>query len=134
MWGASLAYASLFLLDSERVWLAPVVLAASGFFTGCGGPLGPTLLAAVADREARASGERREGLFFASWAFVDKASGAAIVLVIGIALQASGFEPNARLSPASDFAIRACLSLLPCLMFALAALALRGLPEAADSA
>jgi Na+/melibiose symporter-like transporter len=134
MWGASASYASLFLLDSDRVWLAPIVLAASGFCTGCGGPLGPTLLASVIDRDARETGQRREGLFFATWAFVDKASGAAIILVIGFALQLSGFVPNEPLSPASDFAIRACLALLPSAMFALAALALRGLPEPSEPA
>lgn len=133
MWGAAASYASLFFLDADRVWLAPVALAISGFCTGCGGPIGPTMLAGVMDRDARATGVRREGLFFATWAFVDKLSGAAVVLAIGFALQLSGFEPNGPLSPRSDFAIRACLALLPALAFAAGALLLRRLPEVPDA-
>ncbi len=94
--------------------------------SGCGGPLGPSLLAEVIDYDERRTGERKEGIYFAAWALVQKTSTALVVLVVGIALQLSGFEANAEQSPAADLAIRFCLAGLPCLMFAVGALAFRG--------
>ncbi|MDJ0786315.1 MAG: MFS transporter [Myxococcota bacterium] len=115
--GGSLAYASLFTLGQGELGTAIAMLSVAGTFSGCGGPLGPALLADVVDRDARDSGIRREGVFFAAWIFVGKASGACVVLGVGLALQAAGFEPNAPLNPASDLAIRACLGIAPAVMF-----------------
>ena len=125
MCGGSAAYASLFTLSGGELASALVMLTVAGTFSGCGGPIGPALFADVIDRDARDSGARKEGVFFAAWAFVDKASGAFVVLLIGLALQAANFEPNAPLNPASDFAIRACLGIAPAVMLAGAAVALR---------
>ena len=132
MCGASAAYASLFTLNAGELASAFAMLAVAGVFSGCGGPLGPSMLADVIDLDARDTGARKEGVFFAAWAFVDKASGALVVLMIGLALQATGFEPNAPLTPASDVAIRACLGIAPAVMFAGGAIALRRYSRALD--
>ena len=126
MLGAAASYASLFGLEANDLVLAAVLLAGAGFWSGCGGPLGPSLLAEVIDYDERRTGERKEGIYFAAWALVQKTSTALVVLVVGIALQLSGFEANAEQSPAADLAIRFCLAGLPCLMFAVGALAFRG--------
>jgi len=126
MVGAAVSYASLFGLQANDLALAAVLLAGAGFWSGCGGPLGPSLLADVIDDDERRTGERKEGLYFAAWALAQKASAALVVLVVGIALQATGFEPNAEQTRAADLALRFCLAGLPCLMFAVGALAFRG--------
>jgi Na+/melibiose symporter-like transporter len=125
MCGACAAYGSLFTLNAGDFESAVARLALAGMFSGCGGPLGPSMLADVIDLDARDTGARKEGVFFAAWLFVDKASGAIVVLMLGIALQATGFEPNAPLTPGSDFAIRACLGIVPAVVLAGGALALR---------
>lgn len=71
-------------------------------------------------------------MFFAAWLFVEKASGALVVLMIGLALQATGFEPNAPLTPGSEIAIRACLGLAPAVMLAGGAVALGRFSRALD--
>ena len=125
MLGASVSYLSLAGIQADDLVLAGVMLASAGFFTGCGGPIGPSLLAAVIDDDERRTGERKEGVYFAAWAFVEKLGGAVVVLVVGMALQLSGFEPNQPQGPAANLALRACLGLLPCVMFLAGALAFR---------
>ena len=125
LWGGSVSYASLFMLDAGDLSKALVFLTFAGLFSGCGGPMGPSMLADVIDQDASESGAPKEGVFFAALLFVQKSSGAFVVLLIGFSLSASGFVPNQPLTPASDFAIRACLAIAPALMFALATFALR---------
>jgi GPH family glycoside/pentoside/hexuronide:cation symporter len=127
MFGAAIAYASLFWLQADAFGSAAVLLACAGFFSGCAGPNAPTLLAAVIDEDASRTGERKEGVYFAAWNFVQKCSGALVVLLLGASLQLAGFEPNVAQGPSADLAIRLCLSALPASMFALGAVLLRGL-------
>ena len=91
MIGASLSYALLTFLPLDDFRVMGVLLGMAGFFTGCIGPIGPSFFASLVDEDATRTGERREGVYFAAKEFVEKASGAAVVLVVGIALQAVGF-------------------------------------------
>ncbi|MGH0029654.1 MAG: MFS transporter [Myxococcota bacterium] len=127
MLGASVSYAGLFLPLHDDFGLTAALLACSGFFTGCGGPVGPTFFADVVDDDARRTGERREGVYFAAKEFVEKASGATVALAVGLALQAAGFVPNVEQGESARLAIRACLGLLPGATLLLGALLLRGL-------
>ena len=90
------------------------------------------MLADVIDLDARDTGDRKEGVFFAAWMFVEKVAGAIVVLMIGLALQATGFEPNAPLTPASGIAMRACLGIAPAVMLAGGAIVLRRYSRALD--
>jgi GPH family glycoside/pentoside/hexuronide:cation symporter len=122
--GGSAAYAMFFTLDTGDLVPALAMLAVAGTFSGCGGPIGPALLADVIDRDAAESGARKEGVFFAAWLFFDKASNAFAVLLIGVALQVAGFVPNTPVTPAADLAIRGCLGIAPAVMFAAAVVAM----------
>jgi GPH family glycoside/pentoside/hexuronide:cation symporter len=134
MFAGAAAYSALFWLpDGGFAWMA-LLLGAAGFLSGCGGPLGPALLASVVDADARRTGERREGIYFAAKEFVEKASGAAVALVAGVALQLSGFVPNAEQGPGTLFAIRGCLSFLPGVTFFAGALLLGPFEAAAAPA
>jgi GPH family glycoside/pentoside/hexuronide:cation symporter len=124
MFGGAIAYTGLFWLPADDfVWIA-ILLGSAGFSSGCGGPIGPSFFAATADASALKTGERREGVYFAAKEFVEKASGAAVALAVGVLLQVSGFEPNVEQGPTTIFTIRGCLSFLPGLSFLLGAVLL----------
>ena len=124
MVAGSIAYSALFVLPADDfTWIA-TLLAAAGFSSGAAGPLGPTFFATLADADTRRTGEQRQGVYFAAKEFAEKASGAAVALVVGVALQVSGFEPNASQNPATLLAIRGCLSVFPGTAFLLGALLL----------
>ncbi len=133
MLGAAASYASLFVLQADDLVLTGLLLGAAGFWTGCGGPIGPTFFADLVDEDARRSGERREGVYFAAKEFVEKASGATVALVVGIVLELAGFVPNVDQSREAELAIRGCLALLPGATLLVGALLLRGL-EIGDAA
>ncbi len=75
-----------------------------GFFTGCLGPIGPTFFAAIVDEDARRTGERHEAVYFAAKEFVEKASGAAVALMVGVVLQLSrgSSRTSSRMRPSSS--------------------------------
>jgi GPH family glycoside/pentoside/hexuronide:cation symporter len=122
--GGALAYVPLFWLQADAFVWAAVALAFAGFFMGCGGPVAPALLAEAVDDDADRSGQRKEGVYFAAWNFVDKCGSALVVLTLGLSLQLSGFEPNVAQQPAADLVLRACVSLLPASLFLVAAFGL----------
>ena len=72
-------------------------------------------------------------MYFAAKEFVEKASGAAVALVVGIVLQVSGFEPNVEQNETVKVAIRGCLGLLPGASLLIGAALLNGLEIAEES-
>jgi Na+/melibiose symporter-like transporter len=129
LWRASLllaaaAHAPLFWLREGEVGVAALLLACAGASAGCTGPLAPSLLSDAIDADARASGERKEGSYFAAFELVEKAAAALVVLLVGVALELSGFAPGAEQGRAADLALRLLLAALPCATFAAAAAAL----------
>jgi GPH family glycoside/pentoside/hexuronide:cation symporter len=126
-----------------RVWVAALVMKLAVFFglafvgsgdwlligsltlvfgatTGASVVIGPSLKADVVDLDEAATGERKEGTFFAAWNLAIKgAIGVAIVLA-GFALSATGFRPNVAQGEAALRGIRTLVSLLPLASHALA--------------
>jgi GPH family glycoside/pentoside/hexuronide:cation symporter len=99
--------------------IACVVVIGSMF--GCGGVLAPSVQADVIDGDEVATGQRKEGTYFASWNIATKGAAGAAVLLSGLSLQLVGFEPNAEQDAAALLGIRALFAGLPCLFYALAA-------------
>ena len=64
----------------------------TGIGTGCGFSLGMALKADVIDVDEHRTGERKEGAYFAAWAFVQKLGGAFMIGVAGIVLEWVGFD------------------------------------------
>ena len=129
MAGASISYVLLTFLPPDDFRLMGVLLGTAGFFTGCVGPIGPSFFASLVDRDSARTGERREGVYFAAKEFAEKASGAAVVFVVGVALQVVGFEPNVEQSEPVVWAIRCSLGLFPGTALVVGALLLRGLED-----
>ena len=116
-----LAFGSQFFVGENDVWLAATILVAAGVSFGAGGVLGPSILADVIDWDELQTGERKEGAYFAGWGFAFKAGAAAIVVVAGAVLQATGFQPNVDQAPPAQMAIRLLNSALPLGVFLLGA-------------
>jgi GPH family glycoside/pentoside/hexuronide:cation symporter len=124
-WGGSMLaavvfYALLFFVRVDGLVEAALLIALVGFASGSAGPIGPSLLADLIDRDEARTRQRRDGIFFAAWEFTEKTAGAIVVMVVAAALQLSGFEPNVAQGASADFAIRCCLSLFPAAMMGIA--------------
>lgn len=84
-----------------------------GATTGASVVLGPSLKADVVDTDEAATGERKEGVFFAAWNLAIKASIGVAILLAGWVLSATGFQPNVAQTEKALGGIRFLVSLLP---------------------
>ena len=76
------------------VLMIALLLPAAGFALGCGGTVGPSILADVIDGDELETGERKEGAYNAAWGFAFKSSNALTILITSLVLQGIGFEPH----------------------------------------
>ncbi len=102
----------------KRTWLVAMVISGTGFGlltfvgpgdviylcmcsvlagigTGIGGVVGPSLQADIVDYDEYLTGERKEGMYFATWNFMRKAGSGVVVFLAGLTLTWIGFEANA---------------------------------------
>ena len=91
---------------------------------GCGSVAAPSLQGDVIDWDARRTGERKEGAYFAAWNLATKGAGA--VAIAGIGLNLAGFVAGAQQPPDGVIAIRFLAGALPALLMIAAILLLRG--------
>jgi GPH family glycoside/pentoside/hexuronide:cation symporter len=123
---AGVAFGFTFFVGEGDVMLIALIMPLAGIGLGCGGVVGPSLLADVIDADELATGERKEGAYNAAWGFALKSSNALMILVTSLVLQAIGFEPNVEQSDFAKLAIRGLYGVMPFSMFLLAAAVLRG--------
>jgi GPH family glycoside/pentoside/hexuronide:cation symporter len=104
-------------LGKKRTWLIAMVIAGTGFGlltfvgpgeviylcscsalsgigTGIGGVVGASLQADIVDYDEFLTGERKEGVYFATWNFMRKAGSGVVVFLAGLTLTWIGFEAN----------------------------------------
>jgi GPH family glycoside/pentoside/hexuronide:cation symporter len=121
MVGMSLSFgATVFVGEGDLVWLSACLIL-GGLSYGCGGVIGPSVLADVIDWDEAQSGERKEGAYAAAWGFSWKVAGAVIIAGTGAALQASGFEPNVDQPASAQWTLRALFAGTPFLTFGIGA-------------
>jgi Na+/melibiose symporter-like transporter len=125
MWGMSAAFGLTFFVGEGDLVPISLLLVAAGVAYGCGGVVGPSLLADVIDWDESRSGARREGVYAAAWGITWKAAVAAIGALTGVALEASGFAPNVKQTETAALTLHALFSLTPLVVFAAAALIFR---------
>ncbi|MCX7864665.1 MAG: MFS transporter, partial [Novosphingobium sp.] len=110
VWGASMILAGLsyganfWAGEGDLVWVLFWVTG-TGIAVGIGSVVGPSLQADLVDYDEYRTGERKEGAYFALWNFVRKAANGITGALAGLALQLSGFVPNAEQSEATLGAI-----------------------------
>ena len=118
MIGTALGFGSCFLLSEGMTWPLVGIATVLGMAGGCGNVVGPSIQADIIDWDEHATGERKEGAYFAAWNFVYKSATGITLGLTGIVLQAAGFEPNAVQGEGSQLAIRALYSLFPLVCYA----------------
>jgi GPH family glycoside/pentoside/hexuronide:cation symporter len=67
----------------------------AGSANACGSTIGVSLKADLIDVDELQTGERKEGAYFAAWNFVSKLAGGVMLWIVGEALSAIDFVPNA---------------------------------------
>jgi GPH family glycoside/pentoside/hexuronide:cation symporter len=97
MWAmgiSGIGFGMLLLLAEGRVGLMVASSLVAGCASGCAPTLGQALKADVIDRDELATGERKEGAYFAAWSFVSKLASGIMIGIVGLALDLSGFVPG----------------------------------------
>jgi Na+/melibiose symporter-like transporter len=97
--GFALAFGCTYFVDEGDLPLLCVLLVFAGFFQGCGGVVGSSILADVIDYDEHRSSERKEGAYSAAWGFAFKLGMGSMIIVTGSILQLSGFQPNVDQTP-----------------------------------
>ncbi len=95
-----------FFFGPGDLWLAIGVVSFAGFAAGASDVLFPSLQADVIDVDEHRTGERKEGTYFAVWAFASKTSVSLVGMVVGLVLSSAGFEANAKQTDEAIWAIR----------------------------
>ena len=123
---ATAGFGGVWFVGENDLLLDVFVLILAGTGSGCVTALGPSMLADVIDGDELRTGERREGIYASAWQFIIKAANAAIALLVGLALDLSGFVAGEDLIPSANVTLRAIFAGLPVAAFGWGILLLRG--------
>ncbi|NNL66110.1 MAG: MFS transporter [Myxococcales bacterium] len=118
--GASGVGFGMLLFVTPGAW--PLMLASTviaGTAGACSNTIGVSLKADIIDVDEHATGERKEGAYFAAWAFVSKLAAGLMMGFVGVALQWIGFEPGGVQTPEVRRGILFLIGGLPLLGFGL---------------
>lgn len=115
-------FLSLLFFGEGDLPLVILVAALVGFVAACNEVLVPSLQADVIDWDEVQTGERKEGVYFALWAFAAKTAQGVAGIGIGVALELARFAPNVEPTPQVRAAILFSVSALPALLYALGTL------------
>ena len=88
---SGVGFGMLLFLAEGRIALMVVSSLVAGIASGCAPTLGQALKADVIDRDELATGERKEGSYFAAWSFVSKVASGMMIGLVGVTLDAAGF-------------------------------------------
>ena len=91
-----------------------------GFGASATNAMGAAILADVVDFDEVETGERKEGAYFASFHFMRKTVQGLMLVVAGLALQWSGFEPNVEQNAFTKATILVVATVAPCIGYGLA--------------
>ena len=127
-----LGFGSTFFVGPGDIVLMGALLVVAGFAFGCGGAVGPSILADVIDYDECETGERKEGAYSAAQGLALKLANAAIIVLAGVVLQYSGFEPNVEQSEHTKLILQGVYAGLPFTMLTLAAFVFRRFSLTAD--
>ena len=103
-------YATIFFVGHHDLYLMFVVVTLTGAAASCGQVIGPSVQADVIDYDEYATGERKEGAYFAVFTFLMKSSSGVMIILTGFALGIVGYEPNAEQTELVKFTMSALMS------------------------
>jgi GPH family glycoside/pentoside/hexuronide:cation symporter len=114
MW---VGYGGLLFLGEGDGWLMIVLGAIAGTGGSCGNVIAPSVKADVIDWDEHRTGERKEGAYFAVWAFVRKGATGLTAMLTGFGLQLAGFVPNVEQSEVARWTILGFFGGLPAVCY-----------------
>jgi GPH family glycoside/pentoside/hexuronide:cation symporter len=118
----ALGLGAFFFGTSIPFWLLLAFVALAGACDGGTGVLGLSIKADVIDADELATGERKEGAYFAMWGLAMKTSFGIAIFLVGFVLEFAGFEAGQAQSEPSLFAIRALQAIVPFIFLSLGCL------------
>jgi GPH family glycoside/pentoside/hexuronide:cation symporter len=116
---AALAIGMLVFAGEGDVTFVLVVAALGGLAAAGGDVIGPSLQADVIDWDELETRQRKEGTYFATWAFAAKSAGGLASMAIGWSLAGMGFVPNAPQSEGAQLGLRVVAALFPAVLYAI---------------
>jgi Na+/melibiose symporter-like transporter len=96
MIASGFAFGSVLFVGEGDWFLVALSALGSGIAVSCSNTLGYTLKSEIIDCDEYRTGERKEGAYFAGWAFVQKLAAGLMIFVVGQALEWSAFDPGAE--------------------------------------
>jgi GPH family glycoside/pentoside/hexuronide:cation symporter len=121
MWAMALialVMASLLVTGEGDFWLVVGIASLAGLAVSGTDVLFPSLQADAIDWDELQTGERKEGAYFAAWAFAAKTAGALGATLVGLVLGAMDFVPNAEQAPEVVLGLRLMAGLGPGVLYA----------------
>ena len=118
LWLASMlltavSFGAMIFLSEGTVTLLMVLAFAAGTAASCGAMMGPSIQADVIDWDEHATGQRKEGAYFAAWNFVFKVATGITQGLTGLVLTFSGYVPNIDQTDGVKLTILALYGLFP---------------------
>ena len=113
------AISTLWFAGEGDIGLVLAISALGGLASSGTDVLFPSIQADAIDWDELRTGERKEGAYFAAWAFASKGAGALASALVGFALAAVGFVPNAVQTPEAEHGLRLLAALGPAVLYAL---------------
>lgn len=95
MWMSLVGFGSLLFVGEGTLGIMVFCALLAGTAGGCGPTLGQAIKADVIDWDEYETGERKEGAYFAAWSFTSKLAAGVMIGLVGVSLQAAGFEEGA---------------------------------------
>ena len=120
-----LGFGLLFFVGENDWPLMVVSSVLAGSAQACGNSIGQALKADVIDLDELATGQRKEGSYFAAWSFVSKLGNALLASSAAFALGFAGFVPNAQQTPLVKDTLVFLMGGMPLLGYAIGAVVFR---------
>ena len=118
-----MGYGSLIFLDEGRLGVMLFCSILCGTGSGCGNTLGQAIKADVIDYDEYMTGERKEGSYFAMWAFMQKLATGLMIGCAGFLLSFAGYVENIDQPTVVKNAMILLNGGIPCLCFVVGILA-----------
>jgi len=93
-----------------------------GLFAGGADVMSPSIKADIIDYDELQTGQRKEGAYFAAWAFAAKTAAGLSTIAIGFALAWLDFVPNAEQTATVQNGLRVISALVPAVLYSAGAL------------
>lgn len=118
--GAMFALPFIDSLLAKSIYIS-IAAVFAGLAAGCGGTISPSVQGDVIDYDEFATGERKEGSYFAAWNFVYKGGMGVMLLLTGFVLQFVGFVPNQPQTMTVQIAMVTLYGLFPLVCYGIGA-------------